>query len=210
LNGRRRRAQFRRQVIDANAIRLRKREGPLHRILQFAHVSWPRVPQQQIRRFGRKSRRPFSESFCGSCEELPRNRQNVITPLPQGRHRDFHDPQTIVEILTKPRAMHNLAYRVDDDLVGVLAQEGIAYVPFFPLGGGFTQLQSATVSDVAQRLAATPAQIAIAWLLQRAPNILIIAGTSSLAHLRENMTAAALRLSDEAFATLNELTQGRD
>ena len=104
---------------------------------------------------------------------------------------------------------YNLAYRLDDALVDVLAQDGIAYVPFFPLGGGFTQLQSSIVSDVAQRLAATPAQIAIAWLLRRAPNILLIAGTSSLAHLRENITAAALRLSDEAFATLNELTQGR-
>ena len=81
LNGRRRRAQFGRQVIDANAIRPRKREGPLQSILQFAHVSWPRVPQQQIRRFGRKSRRFLSESFCGSCEELPRNRQNVVTPF---------------------------------------------------------------------------------------------------------------------------------
>jgi pyridoxine 4-dehydrogenase len=104
---------------------------------------------------------------------------------------------------------YNLAYRLDDALVDVLAQDGIAYVPFFPLGGGFTQLQSSIVSDVAQRLAATPAQIAIAWLLRRAPNILLIAGTSSLAHLRENKTAAALRLSGEALATLNELTQGR-
>jgi aryl-alcohol dehydrogenase-like predicted oxidoreductase len=72
----------------------------------------------------------------------------------------------------------------------VLAQDGISYVPFFPLGGGFTQLQSSTLSDVAQRLGATPAQIAIAWLLRRAPNILLIAGTSSVVHLRENLTAA--------------------
>src|SRR6476620_214362 len=103
---------------------------------------------------------------------------------------------------------YNLAYRVDDAVVDVLAEEGIAYVPFFPLGGGFTPLQS-TLSDVAQRLRATPAQIAIAWLLRRAPNILLIAGTSSVAHLRENVTATTIRLSDEAFATLNELTQGR-
>jgi len=73
----------------------------------------------------------------------------------------------------------------------VLAQDRIAYVPFFPLGGGFTQLQS-SLSDVAQRLGATPAQIAIAWLLRRAPNILLIAGTSSVAHLRENVPAAIL------------------
>lgn len=104
---------------------------------------------------------------------------------------------------------YNLAYRIDDPLVEVLSQDRIAYVPFFPLGGGFTELQSSALSDVAQRLRATPAQIAIAWLLRRAPNILLIAGTSSVAHLRENMTAATLRLSDEAFAALNELTQAR-
>jgi pyridoxine 4-dehydrogenase len=104
---------------------------------------------------------------------------------------------------------YNLAYRVDDAVVDVLAQDGIAYVPFFPLGGGFTPLQSSTLSDVAQDLHATPAQIAIAWLLRRAPNILLIAGTSSVAHLRENVTAAALRLSDQAFAALNELPRRR-
>ena len=100
---------------------------------------------------------------------------------------------------------YNLAYRLDDALVDVLAQDGIAYVPFFPLGGGFTQLQSSIVSDVAQRLAATPAQIAIAWLLRRAPNILLIAGTSSVVHLRENLTAAILHLPDDVLAALNEL-----
>jgi pyridoxine 4-dehydrogenase len=100
---------------------------------------------------------------------------------------------------------YNLVYRADDALVDVLAQEGIAYVPFFPLGGGFTQLQSSTLSAVAQRLRATPAQIAIAWLLRRAPNILLIAGTSSVLHLRENLTAASLRLPDDAVAALNDL-----
>ena len=100
---------------------------------------------------------------------------------------------------------YNLAYRVDDALVNVLAEEGIAYVPFFPLGGGFTQLQSSTLSDVARRLRATPAQIAIAWLLRHAPNILLIAGTSSMEHLRENLTAATLRLPDDALAALNDL-----
>jgi len=99
---------------------------------------------------------------------------------------------------------YNLAYRVDDPLVDVLAQDGIAYVPFFPLGGGFTPLQSSTLSDLTQRLRATPAQIAIAWLLRRAPNILLIAGTSSVVHLRENLTAATLRLPDDALAALNE------
>ena len=100
---------------------------------------------------------------------------------------------------------YNLAYRADGALVDFLAEDGIAYVPFFPLGGGFTQLQSSTLSDVAQRLRATPAQVAIAWLLRRAPNILLIAGTSSVVHLRENLTAATLRLPDDAFAALSEL-----
>jgi pyridoxine 4-dehydrogenase len=104
---------------------------------------------------------------------------------------------------------YNLAHRVDDALVNLLAQDGIAYVPFFPLGGGFTQLQSSTLSDVAQRLHATTAQIAVAWLLRRAPNILLIAGTSSVAHLRENVAAAALRLPDDTFAALDELTRPR-
>ena len=100
---------------------------------------------------------------------------------------------------------YNLAYRADDALVDVLAQDRIAYVPFFPLGGGFTQLQSSTLSDVAQRLRATPAQVAIAWLLRRAPNMLLIAGTSSVVHLRENLTAAILHLPDDVLAALNEL-----
>jgi len=103
---------------------------------------------------------------------------------------------------------YNVAHRNDDALIDRLAADRIAYVPFFPLGG-FTPLQSSTLSDVAVRLGATPMQVALAWLLRRAPHILLIPGTSSLAHLRENMTAATLRLSDEAFATLNELTQGR-
>ena len=103
---------------------------------------------------------------------------------------------------------YNVAHRHDDGLIDRLAADGIAYVPFFPLGG-FTPLQSSTLSDVAVGLGATPMQVALAWLLRRAPHILLIPGTSSLAHLRENMTAASLRLSDEAFTTLNELTQGR-
>jgi pyridoxine 4-dehydrogenase len=103
---------------------------------------------------------------------------------------------------------YNVAHRNDDALIDRLAADRIAYVPFFPLGG-FTPLQSSTLSDVAVRLGATPMQVALAWLLRRAPHILLIPGTSSLAHLRENMTAATLRLSDEVFTTLNELTQGR-
>lgn len=96
---------------------------------------------------------------------------------------------------------YNLAHRKDDGLIDELARDGIAYVPFFPLGG-FSPLQSSTLSTAADRLGATPMQVALAWLLQRSPNILLIPGTSSTAHLRENIAAATL---DLPSAILREL-----
>ncbi|MBE3012698.1 aldo/keto reductase family oxidoreductase [Microbispora sp. NEAU-D428] len=100
--------------------------------------------------------------------------------------------------------MYNLAYRQDDELIDELAEEGIAYVPFFPLGG-FSPLQSSALSAVAARLDATPMSVALAWLLQRSPNILLIPGTSSVAHLRENLAGARLSLSDEELAELDKI-----
>lgn len=97
---------------------------------------------------------------------------------------------------------YNLAHRDDDTLIDALARDGIAYAPFFPLGG-FSPLQSTALSEVAARLGATPMQVALAWLLRRAPNILLIPGTSSVAHLRENLAAAALALPDEVMAELD-------
>jgi pyridoxine 4-dehydrogenase len=97
---------------------------------------------------------------------------------------------------------YNVAHRNDDALIDDLARDGIAYVPFFPLGG-FTPLQSSTLSDVAQRLGATPMQTALAWLLRRSPNVLLIPGTSSVAHLRENLAVADLHLSQDAMAALD-------
>jgi pyridoxine 4-dehydrogenase len=97
---------------------------------------------------------------------------------------------------------YNLANRHDDVLIEDLARQGIAYVPFFPLGG-FTPLQSSTLSAVADRLGATPMQVALAWLLHRSPNLLLIPGTSSVAHLRENLAAAELTLSPETLAELD-------
>src|ERR1700677_3837421 len=97
---------------------------------------------------------------------------------------------------------YNLAHRDDDALIDDLARQGTAYVPFFPLGG-FTPLQSSTLSDVAGRLAGTPMQVALAWLLQRAPNILLIPGTSSIAHLRENLAATRSTLSPRIMAELD-------
>jgi aryl-alcohol dehydrogenase-like predicted oxidoreductase len=99
---------------------------------------------------------------------------------------------------------YNLAHRHDDALIDDLAGQGIAYVPFFPLGG-FTPLQSSTLSTVADRLGAKPMEVALAWLLHRSPNILLIPGTSSVAHLRENLAAAQLALSPETLAALDEI-----
>jgi len=102
---------------------------------------------------------------------------------------------------------YNLAYRHDDGLIDDLARHGIPYVPFFPLGG-FTPLQSSILSNVAARLGSTPMQVALAWLLHRSPNILLIPGTSSLAHLRENLAAAELKLSAETLAELDGIAAG--
>ena len=99
---------------------------------------------------------------------------------------------------------YNVVHRADDALIDELARKGIAYVPFFPLGG-FAPLQSSTLSDVAGRLGATPMQVALAWLLRRAPNILLIPGTSSVAHLRENLAAGQLSLSPEVLAELDRI-----
>ena len=101
--------------------------------------------------------------------------------------------------------LYNLAQRRDDALLDELANAEIAYVPYFPLGG-FTPLQSSVLSDVAQRLGATPMQVALAWLLRRSPNILLIPGTSSVAHLRENLAVAELDLPEDAVEALDGIT----
>ncbi|MEU5964821.1 aldo/keto reductase family oxidoreductase [Micromonospora parva] len=100
--------------------------------------------------------------------------------------------------------MYNLAHRRDDELIDALAGQGVAYVPFFPLGG-FSPLQSSVLSTVAARLEAAPMSVALAWLLRRSPNILLIPGTSSAAHLRENVAGAALSLSDDDLAELETI-----
>jgi pyridoxine 4-dehydrogenase len=99
---------------------------------------------------------------------------------------------------------YNLAHRSDDALIGDLGRDGIAYVPFFPLGG-FTPLQSTSLSDIATSLKATPMQVALAWLLHRSPNILVIPGTSSIKHLRENLQASSLQLSAEVITELDAI-----
>jgi aryl-alcohol dehydrogenase-like predicted oxidoreductase len=100
--------------------------------------------------------------------------------------------------------LYNIAHQHDNAMLDELARDGIAYVPFFPLGG-FSPVQSAVLSNVAQRLGVTPMQLALAWLLRRSPNILLIPGTSSVTHLRENIAVGELDLSDEVLAELNTL-----
>jgi aryl-alcohol dehydrogenase-like predicted oxidoreductase len=117
--------------------------------------------------------------------------------------KQVQDAQRIVPIACVQN-MYNLVHRDDDALVDALARDGIPYVPFFPLGG-FSPLQSSALTQVAADLGATPMQVAIAWLLQRSPNILLIPGTSSVAHLRENLAAAELVLPAEALAKLEDI-----
>ena len=117
--------------------------------------------------------------------------------------RQLKEAQAVTEIVCVQN-FYNVAQRGDDDFVNALATQGIAYVPYFPLGG-FSPLQSTRLNDVAASLDATPMQIALAWLLHRSPNILLIPGTSSVQHLRENLKAATLKLPEKALATLDSI-----
>lgn len=120
--------------------------------------------------------------------------------------KQVHDARRLVPIACVQN-LYNIAHRQDDALIDALAEDGIAYVPFFPLGG-FTPLQSAILSTVAGELDSTPMQVALAWLLQRSPNILLIPGTASLAHLRENFAATQLQLPPEALDKLAQIGEG--
>lgn len=122
--------------------------------------------------------------------------------------KQIEDGRKIVPIVCVQNA-YNVAHRADDSLIDELEKEGIAYVPFFPLGG-FNLLQSSALSEVARRLNATPMQVALAWLLQRSSNILLIPGTSSVEHLRENLAAAELTLPPDAFKVLEQLASKTD
>jgi len=119
--------------------------------------------------------------------------------------RQLAEAQTITEIVCVQN-FYNVAHRSDDEFIDDLAKQGIAYVPFFPLGG-FTPLQSSALDAAASSMKATPMQVALAWLLQRSPNILLIPGTSSVEHLRENLAAAALVLPTEIIANLETINE---
>lgn len=146
----------------------------------------------------------------GSIEEpltalVELKRQGLISHigLSNVTPRQLADAQRITEIVCIQN-LYNVAHRDDDDFIDALAQQGIAYVPFFPLGG-FTPLQSSALDRVATSMQATPMQVALAWLLQRSPNMLLIPGTSSLEHLHENLHAAALEIPSNAIAELNAI-----
>jgi pyridoxine 4-dehydrogenase len=120
--------------------------------------------------------------------------------------KQLAEAQTITEIVGVQN-FYNLAHRNDDGFIDDLAAQGIAYVPFFPLGG-FSPLQSSVLNTVAASLEATPMQVALAWLLRRSPNILLIPGTSSIEHLRENLKASMLQIPTEVIADLDSIGRG--
>jgi aryl-alcohol dehydrogenase-like predicted oxidoreductase len=143
------------------------------------------------------------EASLSALEKLQRQGLVRHIGLSNVTRKQIDEGRSIAEIVCVQN-QYNLAHREDDALIDHLGGEGIAYVPFFPLGG-FTPLQSSALSDVARSLGATPMQVALAWLLQRAPNILLIPGTSSVAHLRENLAAASLELPADKVALLDRI-----
>ena len=151
---------------------------------------------------------PSEESIEGPLTVLAElKRQGLIRHIGLSNitPRQFEQAQRITEIVCVQN-FYNVAHRNDDAFIDALAQQGIAYVPFFPLGG-FTPLQSSVLDHVAASMQATPMQVALAWLLQRSPNILLIPGTSSINHLRENLAAAALELPSEVITKLNAIAE---
>lgn len=144
--------------------------------------------------------RPILEPLIALREEGLIGALGISNALPE----QIRMARSMTEIVCVQN-MYNLANRGDDALIDELAEAGIAYVPFFPLGG-FNPLQSETLDTVARDVGASPLQVALAWLLQRSPNILLIPGTSSVSHLRENITAATLDLSQEAIERLDALS----
>jgi aryl-alcohol dehydrogenase-like predicted oxidoreductase len=145
---------------------------------------------------------PIAESF-GALVDLQRQGLIRHLGLSNATREQVCEARSIAPIVSVQN-MYNIAVRHDDDLIDELARDGIAYVPFFPLGG-FTPLQSSTLSAIAQRLETTPMAVALSWLLQRSPNILLIPGTKSMAHLRENVAGAGLSLAAADLAELDQI-----
>jgi pyridoxine 4-dehydrogenase len=149
---------------------------------------------------------PEPGSIAGLVEVMAEMRQQGLirhVGLSTVSAEQLAEAQSIVPIVCVQN-FYNIANRHDDGLVDSTAQQGIAYVPYFPLGG-FNPLQSSVLDEVAKSLDATPLAVALAWLLQRSPNLLLIPGTSSVAHLRENIAGAGLELPPAAVARLDSL-----
>jgi aryl-alcohol dehydrogenase-like predicted oxidoreductase len=159
------------------------------------------------RRRRRASEGPIAERFAALAEL---QRQGLIRHLGLSNvtSAQVKEARGIADVVCVQNH-YNLVHRADDALLDELAAAGIAFVPFFPLGG-FTPLQSSALSTIASELGATPMQTALAWLLHRAPNLLLIPGTSSRTHLRENLAAAALTLSEKGMARLDAIGRAED
>ncbi|MGH9740085.1 MAG: aldo/keto reductase family oxidoreductase [Candidatus Acidiferrales bacterium] len=145
------------------------------------------------------------EGPLAALAELKRQGLILHIGLSNVTPRQLQEAQRITEIVCVQN-LYNVAHRSDDAFVDALAKQGIAYVPFFPLGG-FTPLQSSVLDRVAESMQASPMKVALAWLLQRSPNILLIPGTSSTNHLRENLAAAQLKLPADSIAALNAIAK---
>jgi len=182
-------ARSRQQIIDA-----------VHDNLRNLGLDRLQVVNLRIGGFSAPTDEPFEEPLTALAEL---RQQGLIQHigLSTVSARQLAEAQAITPIVCIQN-FYNLAQRNDDAFIDAVAAQGIAYVPYFPLGG-FSPLQSSRLNQVAASLHATPTQVALAWLLQRSPNILLIPGTSSVQHLRENLAAATLELPDEALATLD-------
>ena len=182
-------ARSRQEILDA-----------VHDNLRNLGLDALQVVNLRIGGFSSPTDEPFEEPLTALAEL---KQQGLIQHigLSTVSPRQLAEAQAITEIVCIQN-FYNLAQRHDDRFIDALAAQGIAYVPYFPLGG-FSPLQSSALNEVAASLHATPMQVALAWLLHRSPNILLIPGTSSVQHLRENLAAATLQLPDEALAALD-------
>ncbi len=181
-------ARSRKEVIDA-----------VHDNLRNLGLEALEVVNLRLGGFSAPEDKPFEEPLTALVELKEQGKIKHIG-LSTVSAKQLAEAQTMTEIVCIQN-MYNLAQRGDDAFIDELAQQGIAYVPYFPLGG-FTPLQSSKLNEVAAGLGATPMQVALAWLLQRSPNILLIPGTASVGHLRENLAAAEMELSAEVIAEL--------
>jgi pyridoxine 4-dehydrogenase len=182
-------ARARQEIIDA-----------VHDNLRNLGLDTLQVVNLRLGGFASPTDDPFEEPLSALAELKQQGLVQHIG-LSTVSPRQLAEAQAITPIVCIQN-FYNLAQRHDDKFIDALATQGIAYVPYFPLGG-FSPLQSSTLNELATSLHATPMQVALAWLLQRSPNILLIPGTSSVQHLRENLAAATLKLGEEAIAVLD-------